>query len=146
MIESCQLYQLLLRYPWQRGADARTLLPASAGFVRALRSLPSLIFVCKDLNCTLEFRLWALKVIENSPVSTVESTVVFLCSSDYNKGTRNNVYTKAKRFQHQISLLAYKAPSLNYLDHFLFVRSVRSDRSVLKWNVRVLRTGSGQNG
>ena len=24
--------------------------------------------------------------------------------------------------------------------------SVRSDQSVLKWNVRVLRTGSGQNG
>ena len=28
---------------------------------------------------------------------------------------------------------------------FPFVRSVRSDQSVPKWNARVLRTGSGQN-
>ena len=29
---------------------------------------------------------------------------------------------------------------------FPFVQSVRSDQTVLKWNARVLRTGSGQNG
>ena len=31
-----------------------------------------------------------------------------------------------------------------HLGHFPFVRSVRSDQSVLKWNARVLRTGCGQ--
>ena len=29
---------------------------------------------------------------------------------------------------------------------FPYVRSERSDQPVLKWNARVLRTGSGQNG
>ena len=33
-----------------------------------------------------------------------------------------------------------------YLGRFPFVRSGRSDQSVLKWNARVLRTGSGENG
>ena len=36
-------------------------------------------------------------------------------------------------------------PSLE-LGHFPFVQSVWSDQSVLKWNARVLITGSGQNG
>ena len=32
------------------------------------------------------------------------------------------------------------------LGRFSFVQSVRTDQPVLKWNARVLRTGSGQNG
>ena len=32
------------------------------------------------------------------------------------------------------------------LRRFPYVRSVRSDQSVPKWNARVLRTGSGENG
>ena len=37
------------------------------------------------------------------------------------------------------------ARHVTLLVRFAFVRSVRSDLSVLKWNARVLRTGSGQN-
>ena len=40
----------------------------------------------------------------------------------------------------------FRRPCLRFLLRSPFVRSGRSDQSVLKWNSRVLRTGSVQNG
>ena len=45
---------------------------------------------------------------------------------------------------HQSIFFAEYVHSLK--SRFPFVRSDRSDQSVFKWNARVLRTGSGQNG
>ena len=42
--------------------------------------------------------------------------------------------------------IIYLLKTVGIIGRLPFVPSVRSDQSVLKWNGRVLRTGSGQNG